>query len=197
MSKHVREKCGKLCIFSILSSKRGITPTNINANWRHSNLICSTVKKKVRCKISAQFVKACRRKVRKMGGRRPDGRRVGRRVGRTDGRTDGDPEGDPDGHHHTIIRPVWRRAYKNICNLRQMHVVRTYELSTFCWVNMYTPLKSVVSSTMTINQFFRVLQIHVYLFNEYLGELYFITFIDMKRQEIHMHSSECCHYIYM
>ena len=44
MSKHEREKCGKLCIFSILSSKRGITPTNINANWRHSNLICSTVK---------------------------------------------------------------------------------------------------------------------------------------------------------
>ena len=44
MSKHEREKCGKLCIFSILSSKRAITPTNINANWRHSNLICSTVK---------------------------------------------------------------------------------------------------------------------------------------------------------
>ena len=43
-SKHVREKCGKLYIFSILSSKRGITPTKIDANWRHSNLICSTVK---------------------------------------------------------------------------------------------------------------------------------------------------------
>ena len=56
------------------------------------------------CKISARYVKACRRKVRKTGGRRP-GRTDGRRVGRTDG--------DPDGHHHTIIRPVWRRAYKN------------------------------------------------------------------------------------
>ena len=44
MSKHVKEKCGKLCISSILSSKRGITPTKIDANWRHSNLICSTVK---------------------------------------------------------------------------------------------------------------------------------------------------------
>ena len=44
MSKHVREKCGKLCISSILSSKRGITPTKIDGNWRHSNLICSTVK---------------------------------------------------------------------------------------------------------------------------------------------------------
>ena len=43
-SKHVREKCGKLYIFSILSSKRGITPTKIDANWRHSSLICSTVK---------------------------------------------------------------------------------------------------------------------------------------------------------
>ena len=35
---------------------------------------------------------------------------------RTDGESDGrteNPEGDPDGHHHTIIRPVWRRAYKN------------------------------------------------------------------------------------
>ena len=45
------------------------------------------------CKISAQYVKACMRKVRKTGGRRP-------------WRT--------DGHHHTIIRPVWRRAYKNL-----------------------------------------------------------------------------------
>ena len=44
MSKHVREKCGKLCISNILSSKRGITPIKIDANWRHSNLICSTVK---------------------------------------------------------------------------------------------------------------------------------------------------------
>ena len=44
MSKHVREKCGKLCISSILSSKRGITPTKIDANWQHSNLICNRVK---------------------------------------------------------------------------------------------------------------------------------------------------------
>ena len=44
ISKHVREKCGKPCISSILNSKRGITPTKIDGNWRHSNLICSTVK---------------------------------------------------------------------------------------------------------------------------------------------------------
>ena len=32
MSKQVEEKCGKLCISSNLSSKRGITPTKIDAN---------------------------------------------------------------------------------------------------------------------------------------------------------------------
>ena len=31
MSKHVREKCGILCISSILCSKRGIIPTKIDA----------------------------------------------------------------------------------------------------------------------------------------------------------------------
>ena len=59
-------------------------------------------KNKVIHKISDQYVKACRRKVRKTV-----------TDGRTDGWTDGDPDGRTDGHHHTIIRPVWRRAYKN------------------------------------------------------------------------------------
>ena len=27
-------------------------------------------------------------------------------------RADGDPNGESDGHHNTVIRPVWRRAYK-------------------------------------------------------------------------------------
>ena len=27
-------------------------------------------------------------------------------------------DGRTDGHHHTIIRPVWRRAYKNLSHLR-------------------------------------------------------------------------------
>ena len=44
MSKHVGEKCGKLHITYILSSERGITPSKIDAKWRHSHLICSTVK---------------------------------------------------------------------------------------------------------------------------------------------------------
>ena len=46
-------------------------------------------------------------------GRTETGRTESRTDGWTDGRTDGDPEGDPDGHHHTIIRPVRSRAYKN------------------------------------------------------------------------------------
>ena len=44
MSKHAGEKCGKLHISYILSFDRGITPTKIDANWRRSNLIYSTVK---------------------------------------------------------------------------------------------------------------------------------------------------------
>ena len=34
MSEHVGEKCGKLCISSILSPKTDITPTKIDANWQ-------------------------------------------------------------------------------------------------------------------------------------------------------------------
>ena len=60
--KTFKRKSAENCISSILSSKRGITPTKIDANWRHSNLICSTLNK-VMCKISAQYVEACKRKV--------------------------------------------------------------------------------------------------------------------------------------
>ena len=59
MSKHVREKCGKLCIFSILSSKRGITPTNINANLRHLMLISSTVKQSYELNILKHVGEKC------------------------------------------------------------------------------------------------------------------------------------------
>ena len=56
--------------------------------------------------------------VREKCGKRPDGDPDVRRVGRTDGRrvgwTESRTDGDPDGHHHTIIRPVWRRAYKRV-----------------------------------------------------------------------------------
>ena len=40
----VQEKSAENCISSILRSKRGITPTEIDGNWQHWNLICSTVK---------------------------------------------------------------------------------------------------------------------------------------------------------
>ena len=61
MSRHVREKCGILCISSILRSKRGVTPTKIDVTqtWYVVR------QNKVICKISAQYVKACKRKKRK------------------------------------------------------------------------------------------------------------------------------------
>ena len=49
------------------------------------------------CKILAEYVKACRRKVRKMGGRRPDGRRVGQ----TEGRRPGWRPGRTSPYHNT------------------------------------------------------------------------------------------------
>ena len=59
--KNVGEKWGKLCIFSILSYKRGITPTKID-----DTQTCSEVHEmKVIYKISAQYFKACGKKVRK------------------------------------------------------------------------------------------------------------------------------------
>ena len=44
MSKNAGEKSGKLCISSILSPKRDITPTKTDTHWRHLKLTCSTVK---------------------------------------------------------------------------------------------------------------------------------------------------------
>ena len=46
ISKYLWEKCGKLCICSILSSQRGITPLKIYANQWHSNMICSSLKER-------------------------------------------------------------------------------------------------------------------------------------------------------
>ena len=42
-TKHVGEKCGKLFISKILSSKRGITPTKIVENGLHSNMIWNSL----------------------------------------------------------------------------------------------------------------------------------------------------------
>ena len=114
--KYVGEKCGKLHITYILCSQRGITPSKIDAKWRHSNLICSTLKQS----HVQNFSSICQSMYEKSAenGRtetRTDGESDGRRVGWTESRTDGDPDGRrpgrTDGHHHTIIRPVWRQAY--------------------------------------------------------------------------------------
>ena len=108
---------------------------------------------KVICKISAKYVKACRRILRKtvyfqyfkfqkghnsyknwpklttlefdlMFIRRKwhaefqlnMSKHVGEKCGKTvtDGNPDWRTDGRMDGYHHTIIRPVWRRAYKNM-----------------------------------------------------------------------------------
>ena len=64
MSEHAGENCGKLCSSYILSSKRGITPSKIDAKGRHPNLFCRTSKQSHVQNFSS-YVKACRRKVRK------------------------------------------------------------------------------------------------------------------------------------
>ena len=79
MSKHVGEKCGKLHITYILSSQRGITPSKIDANWRHSNLVCSTVKQS----HVQNFSSICQSMYEKSAENRRT--ETGRRVERTDG----------------------------------------------------------------------------------------------------------------
>ena len=72
MSKHVWEKCGKLCISSFLSSKRDITPTKIDTNQQHSILICRCIKIKSYTKFQLNMSKHVREKCGKLW--RMDGR---------------------------------------------------------------------------------------------------------------------------
>ena len=65
MSKHVREKCGKLYISSFYVPKGALLLqklTQIDDNWTWSVVWWN----KVKCKISAQYIKACMRKVQKI-----------------------------------------------------------------------------------------------------------------------------------
>ena len=62
MSKHVGENCGKLCICSILNYKRSKPPTKID-DTRPSSEVHQI---KLIWKTYAQYVKACRRNVRKI-----------------------------------------------------------------------------------------------------------------------------------
>ena len=69
---------------------------------------------------------------------------VGEKCGklwRTDGRTDGDPDGRTDGHHHTIIRPVWRRAYNNKQNQKVIKHKYIPHVTSICCtdVKLYGP----------------------------------------------------------
>ena len=64
MSKHVREKCRKLYISSFYVPKRAfllqkLTQIDDNRTWSVVGL------NKVICKISAQYIKACKRKMQK------------------------------------------------------------------------------------------------------------------------------------
>ena len=95
ISKHVGEKCGRLCISSILTSKRGIAPSKIDAKWWHSNLSWSILKQSHVQNFSTN-VKACRRKVWKAVERRP---------GWTESQPDRQIENRTDGHLFTIIVP--------------------------------------------------------------------------------------------
>ena len=64
MSKHVREKCGKLYILSFYVPKGALLLQKLTQI--DDNLTSSVVRlNKVICKISAQYIKACKRKVRK------------------------------------------------------------------------------------------------------------------------------------
>ena len=90
MSKYVGEKCGKLHITYILSSKRGITPTKIDGSWRHSNLICSTVKQSHVQNFSSICQSMYEENVEN-----------GRTETRTDGRTESRTNGELDGRTET------------------------------------------------------------------------------------------------
>ena len=91
MSEHAGENCGN-CVIPISSVPKEAQLFQ-KLTQRNDTRTCSEVhQNKVMCKISAQYVKACRRKVRKTGGRRP---------GRTDGESDGRRPGRTSPYHNT------------------------------------------------------------------------------------------------
>ena len=111
VSKNVGEKCRILCISSLLSL-RGAQFLQILTQIDNTRTLCVFHRKKVIYKMSAQYVKACRRKVRE-----------------TDWRGEGRTDRSRPGHHHTIIRTVWRRAYKTVILHRiQMVVINIIEI---------------------------------------------------------------------
>ena len=90
--------------------------SKLTQKWRHSNLICSTLKQS----HVQNFSSICQSMYEKSAenGRtetRTESRKNGRRVGR-------------DGHHHTIIRPVWRPSDGRIKNNKNWRKLTTVEL---------------------------------------------------------------------
>ena len=144
MSKHVVEKCGKLHITYILSSQRGITPTKIDAKWRHSNLICSTLKQS----HVQNFSSICQSMYEK-------NTKNGRTETRTESRTDGRTKTRTDGHHHTIIRPVWRRAYKNTVFCVAIQVKRNPVFCASWQLNLWGPTVASGKITLRLIPYYR------------------------------------------
>ena len=155
MSKHVREKCGKLCISSILSSKRDIAPTKLTQiddtrTWSVVQL------NKVICKISAQYVKAFRRKLRKTlyfqyfkfqkGHNSYKNWRKSTKLelDRIRRKWHSKFQLDMSKHHHTIIRPVWRRAYKNFKAIHLRRKAKLYKWLCFFTLVHWSPKESGV-----------------------------------------------------
>ena len=102
----------------------GITPSKIDTKWRHSNLICITLKQS----HVQNFSSLCQSMYEKSA---------------ENGRT--------DGHHHTIIRPVWRRAYKkSLCPVRQLCTFYFSSFSVYPVRQLYTLYFSCISICLVI-----------------------------------------------
>ena len=112
MSKHVEEKCGKLHICKEFEVKK---EDNSCKKWRNVmafelDLTCIKIKWYTIFEINMS-------------------KHVGEKCGklwRMDGWMDGRRETRTDGHHHTIIRPVWRRAYKKLTLLKCLNLALSY-----------------------------------------------------------------------
>ena len=98
---------------------------------------CSVVhQNKVMCKISAQYLKACRRKVRKTGGRTET---------RTDGWTDGESDGRTSPYHNNHVPSEDGRIISLKCY--QCLQKQRYDIKHNC-----CPLWSLVFSLLFIHQ---------------------------------------------
>ena len=112
-------------------------------------------------------------------GKRADGESHGRTdgesYGRTDGESDGRTETRTDGHHHTIIRPVWRRAYKK-WKILAHRGTRTHD----SWITKLLPKPPGYQIWYTFNELKLTSRLQVFL----------LLFIATSYQ-----SAECFHFV--